>query len=191
MKQKLILIGSSTGGPGQLKILLRDLALPPHVSIVVAQHMRKFFMQSFVDQFNEEFAAKVELLTEKTNLENKIYICEKNTVICKSQVLSAKPDDSGTITTFNPNVDMLFESGVEVARYFDIMAILMTGIGEDGAKGLADLYKRNVKCIAENEEDCIVFGMPKRAKEMNQNLRLATVKEIKFELERFINETEN
>ncbi|QQF51612.1 CheB methylesterase domain-containing protein [Campylobacter fetus] len=188
MKPKLILIGASTGGPGHLKKLLFDLNLPKNTSVVIAQHMSSMFIHSFVTQFNQDINPDVELLDKKMHLENKVYICEKNSVILNSQTLSANIDESKIVTTFNPNVNMLFNSAVPVCKYVSVMAILLTGIGDDGAVGLDKLYKAGAKCIAENEESAIVYGMPKRAKELNTKLETANLHDIKIKLERFINE---
>lgn len=188
MKPKLILIGSSTGGPGQLKEILCDVVLPPLSSVVIAQHMSKFFMKSFVNQFNLDTASDVILLEEKTMLKNKIYVCAQNTIISATQNTYAAPDESDIATIFNPNVNMLFNSAVAACKTRDVFAILMTGIGDDGAQGIHALYKAGATCIGEDEKSCVVYGMPKRAKELNPKLDMGSLKEIKFKLERFIDE---
>ncbi len=182
------MIGSSTGGPGQLKEILCDVVLPASASIVVAQHMSVFFMNSFVNQFNQDVKADVELLDKKTILGNKIYICAKNTLILPNRTLAAMPDESGIPTIFNPNVNMLFSSALTACGFTSVLAVLMTGIGDDGAKGLHELYKAGAQCIGENERDCVVYGMPKRAKELNPRLDMGGIKDIKAKIERFINE---
>ena len=87
MKQKLILIGASTGGPGHLKKLLDGITLPSNASIVIAQHMGKNFVSSFADILSQELHSDVELLNTKITLQNKIYICEQNSVILNNQIL--------------------------------------------------------------------------------------------------------
>lgn len=189
LKKKLVLVGSSTGGPGHIKKLFGDLVLPTYVSVVIAQHMSSTFMSSFVNQLNNEINSQTILLKNKEILQNKIYICEKNSIILNSQTLSACIDETHIATTFNPNVNILFNSAVIVHKFFDIFAILLTGIGDDGALGLNNLYKVGVRCMAESEESAIVYGMPKRAKEINPMLDMGNLQEIKIKLERFINET--
>lgn len=189
LKKKLVLVGSSTGGPGHIKKLFGDLVLPTYASVVIAQHMSSTFMSSFVNQLNNEINSQTILLKNKEILQNKIYICEKNSIILNSQTLSACIDETHITTTFNPNVNILFNSAVIVHKFFDIFAILLTGIGDDGALGLNNLYKVGVRCMAESEESAIVYGMPKRAKEINPMLDMGNLQEIKIKLERFINET--
>ena len=186
MKQKLVLIGASTGGPGHLKKLFRNLRIN-NASIVIAQHMSLMFIPSFIGQFAKECCVDVLKLEGKMQLQNGIYICEKNSEIMPSRPLSAKVCDPAKETTYNPNVDILFHSGVEACKFCDVMAILLTGIGDDGARGLNELYKAGANCIAESESSAIVYGMPKRAKEINANLKSLSISDIRIELERFIN----
>ncbi|ARR00532.1 CheB methylesterase domain-containing protein [Campylobacter porcelli] len=186
MKQKLILIGASTGGPGHLKKLLSGISLPSNVSVVIAQHMNKNFVGSFANGLAQELRSGVELLNNKITLQNKIYICEQNSIMLNHQLLTANIDQSGVTTTYNPNVNMLFNSAVPLCRIVDVMGILLTGIGDDGASGLNELYKAGAKCIAENEQSAIVYGMPKRAKDINPKLEIGNLDMIKTNLQRFI-----
>ena len=92
------------------------------------------------------------------------------------------------VTSFKPNVDLLFHSAVPLVKTNKILAVILTGMGDDGAKGLFELYKEGVKCLCENEADSIVYGMPKKAKDINPKLRPMSLKEIKQEILNFINE---
>ena len=174
MKQKLVLVGASTGGPGHLKKLFKGLDLNG-ASVVIAQHMSLMFIPSFIAQFGKECSAKTVMLSGTTQLKSAIYVCEKNSEILPTQPLSAAVCNPMKETTYNPNVDVLFHSGVRACKFADVMAILLTGIGDDGAN-----------CIAENEESAIVYGMPKRAKEINANLKSHNIHEIRVQLERFL-----
>ena len=186
MAQKLILIGASTGGPGHIKKLLKDVKLNG-ATVVIAQHMNKMFIGSFAAQVGRECGLDVRLLSEKTMLkENIVYICDQNFMICDTMPLSARPNTEEK-TTYTPNVDTLFRSGVAVCKNLSVMAILLTGIGDDGAAGLHALYKAGAKCVGENEESAIVYGMPKRAKELNPNLKSLNLAGAKIELEGFLN----
>ncbi|MBE3605798.1 chemotaxis protein CheB [Campylobacter sp. RM13119] len=185
MAQKLVLIGASTGGPGHIKKLLKDIKITD-TSIVIAQHMNKMFIQSFVTQVGRECGLDVELLNEKTILKNKVYVCDQNFMIGENIPLNAKPNPDAK-TIYMPNVDVLFNSAVGICKNLNVMAILLTGIGDDGAIGLNNLYKAGAKCIAESEDSAIVYGMPKRAKELNPNTKSLNLSMIKKELEEFLN----
>jgi chemotaxis response regulator protein-glutamate methylesterase 1 len=186
LKQKLVLVGASTGGPGHLKRLFKGLELNG-ASVVIAQHMSLMFIPSFITQFNKDCVADVIMLNGTIQLKSCIYVCEKNSEILPQSPLTASICNPMKETTFNPNVDILFYSGVKVCKIADVMAILLTGIGDDGARGLNELYKAGANCIAENEESAIVYGMPKRAKEINTNLKSYNIDEIRVQLERFLN----
>ncbi|MBZ7954791.1 CheB methylesterase domain-containing protein [Campylobacter molothri] len=180
---KLILIGSSTGGPNQLKFLLNDVDIK-NTTVVIAQHMSASFIPSFVNQFDKEALSKVSSLNDKEVLTNKIYICQKNTTLSGNLSLVANWKDIAT--SFKPNVDLLFHSAIPLVKTNKILAIILTGMGDDGAKGLFELYKVGVKCLCENQVDSVVYGMPKKAKDMNPNLRPMSLKEIKQEIINFI-----
>lgn len=181
---KLVLIGSSTGGPSQLKYLLTDIDIKD-TCVVIAQHMSPVFIPSFVNKFQEEAKADVKILEHKEILTNKIYICQKNTVLSGTLRLSANHSDEKT--NFNPNIDLLFNSSVALARTNKILAMILTGMGDDGAKGLFELFKVGVRCLAENEADSVVYGMPKRARDLNPKLKPMCLLELKKELTNFIN----
>lgn len=183
--QKLVLIGASTGGPGHIKKLLKNIDLKG-ATIVIAQHMNKMFIPSFATQIGRECEINVEILSDRAVLKDRVYICEQNFMIGDSVPLNAKPNIE-TKTIYTPNVDMLFNSGVSVCKSANVMAILLTGIGDDGASGLNNLYKAGARCIAESEDSAIVYGMPKRAKELNPNLKSLNLFAARKELEDFLN----
>ncbi|MCW1360592.1 CheB methylesterase domain-containing protein [Campylobacter sp. US33a] len=180
---KIILIGSSTGGPNQLKFLLKDLDIK-NTCIVIAQHMSLDFIPSFAKQFNKEALSEVTTLQDKELLTHKIYICQKNTVLNGNLNLSAT--HSQKTTNFKPSVDLLFHSAISLAKTNKILAIILTGMGDDGAKAMLELYKAGAKCICESEEDSIVYGMPKKAKELNPHLKQMSLNEIKREIIHFV-----
>lgn len=180
--RKLILIGASTGGPSQIKFLIKDLKLH-NATIVIAQHMQANFISSYANQLNTECESEVVLLDNGCFLEDKkIYICQHNTEL----FLNLRAGFNKGIFPFCPNVNLLFESASKICKDYNTMAILLTGIGDDGAKGLYELYKKGVKCIGESEKSCVVYGMPKRAFELNNKLKQLDLEDIKKELELFI-----
>lgn len=182
---KLILIGSSTGGPNQLKFLLKDIHIK-NACVVIAQHMSASFIPSFVGQFDKEASSEVSLLNDKEVLSNKIYVCRKNTILSGNLNIIATWQD--VESNFKPSVDLLFHSAVSLAKTNKVLAVILTGMGDDGAKGLFELYKAGVRCLCENEADSVVYGMPKKAKDMNPHLKPMSLKEIKKEIINFINQ---
>ncbi|TQR57327.1 CheB methylesterase domain-containing protein [Campylobacter troglodytis] len=180
----IVLIGSSTGGPNQVKFLLKDIDMK-HCCAVVAQHMGASFLPNYVRQFNQEALAEVVLANDKEPLvRNKIFVCKQNTVFDGN--LNPTLNFSPQKTTFNPNVDLLFNSAINIAKTNKILAIILTGMGDDGAKGLFELYKVGVQCLGESEADCVVYGMPKKAKELNPKLKQMGLAGIKTEIIKFV-----
>lgn len=184
--KKLVLIGASTGGPGHLKKIFTSLRKDISVPIVVAQHMGSSFIPSFVNHFKDSLNAPVFSLNgERKLVEGGIYVCGKNmNIISSSPLLIKEREDKDLI--YSPNIDLLFSSCVKVCKDVEVMAILLTGIGHDGAEGMLKLYKAGAKVIGESERSAIVYGMPKKAKELNPELEVLDLDEIKLRLERFV-----
>lgn len=183
--KKLVLIGASTGGPSHLKTLLEDIDTNG-ATIVIAQHMNQIFLPSFASQFDKDCKSRVSLIEEDGFLEEDgIYICRYNTSLDRGYSKIKAEINSGEFA-FSPNVDLLFNSGLKLIRDYSVMAILMTGIGDDGARGLFELAKHNVNVIGQDAKSCVVFGMPKRAKELNPNLSMQDLREIKLSLCNFL-----
>ena len=179
----IVLIGSSTGGPKQLQFLLNDIDFSKSC-VIIAQHMSASFIPSFVRQFNQEARSEVVVANDGDLLAaNKIFICQQNTIFSGSLNISLA--FSSEKTTFNPNVNLLFHSASHYAHMQNMLAVLLTGMGDDGAAGLFELYKRGVKCLCENEKDSVVYGMPKKAIELNPKLRALSLNEIKREIIKF------
>ncbi len=186
MNKKLILIGASTGGPGQLKEILIDLPSDLKVPIVIAQHMGAIFISSFVDHFNNIIGPKVQSTDGKKDIsEGGVYICRKSSVISSKHPLTLE-EDAKVQTLYNPNINILFNSVTKFCKDVDVLAVLMTGIGDDGASGLYNIAQAGGKVYGEDEKSSIVYGMPKKAKEFNPELRMLSLKEIKNKIMSFI-----
>ncbi|WP_148696848.1 chemotaxis-specific protein-glutamate methyltransferase CheB [Silvanigrella aquatica] len=165
----LIAIGSSTGGTEALKHILQQLPsqIPP---IVVVQHIPEIFSKALADRLNsicpfEVIEAKNGDIIEK----NKVYIAPGNMqmkLIQNKYSLQIKIEQSPTVNGHRPSVDVLFGSIAEL-NLNKTIGIILTGMGNDGAKGLKKLKESGAKTIAQNEETCVVFGMPKEAIKLN------------------------
>ena len=163
---KLVAIGVSTGGPQALEFLLAQL--PPDFpgSIVVVQHMPEGFTDMFARRLDEVCSLRVKEAQSGDILQaGRVLVCPgsrhmrvKRLTMGDVVVLSDEPRVNG----HRPSVDVLFNS---VAEEFnkDAVAVLMTGMGEDGAVGLGAVKKSGGMTIAQSEESCVVFGMPKAA----------------------------
>lgn len=186
MKQKIVLIGASTGGPGHLKKILSAMSDHFSMSIIIAQHMNSAFIPSFINQFNSELKADVSSIDSALELKpTNIYICPNNCKIHKTDFTIKVEPFLGIDTPYNPSVDTLFLSAVPYCKDADILAVLLTGIGQDGANGLSELQKNGAQCIAENEKSAIVYGMPKRALEINPLIQSQHLDDIIASIKKF------
>lgn len=162
-----VLIGASTGGPRLIEQICK--ALPknyPH-AVCVVQHMPTEFTANFAKRLNT--LCEVEVVEASNNLE-----LQKGRVIIakggKHLHLKKKLDKYYVVLASNskkrffvPSVDEMFFSAVEVLPLQRVLAIELTGIGDDGADGMVALRKEGAYTIAESQESATVYGMPKEA----------------------------
>jgi two-component system chemotaxis response regulator CheB len=163
---KLVAIGISTGGPQALEFLLRQLPGDFPGAIVVVQHMPEGFTQMFARRLDELCGLQVKEAQSGDMLQaGRVLICPgsrhlkvKRLPMGDVAVLSDEPPVNG----HRPSVDVLFRS---VAEEFGphAVGVLMTGMGEDGAEGLGAVKWAGGMTLAQSEESCVVFGMPKAA----------------------------
>ncbi|MCP9299715.1 protein-glutamate O-methylesterase CheB [Bacillus halotolerans] len=163
----IVCIGTSTGGPRALQKVIPKLPKDLNAPVVVVQHMPEGFTASLADRLNHLSDIRVkEAKDGDAALNGCVYIAPggKNiSVIKNSGGLKIVLDNHDTPSRHKPSADYLFRSVGKLTDY-EKVAVIMTGMGSDGTAGLKDmLASGNVKTIAESEESCVVFGMPKAA----------------------------
>ncbi len=168
-KIELIAIGASTGGTEAIKYVLSALPseLPP---IVITQHISALFSLSFAQRLDKSSKLKVCQLEEGRIklLAGHVYLApgDKHMVIYRKQgQLMAEWDDRPEVNRHKPSVDVMFQSIAEVCAARSI-AILLTGMGKDGAEGMKILRDAGATTIAQDEQSCVVWGMPRAAVEV-------------------------
>jgi len=169
-KKKIILIGTSTGGPRALQEVITKIPSSIKAPILIVQHMPAGFTKSLADRLNNLSHIKVKEAEKGDILQDGVaYIApggshlklEKHGASYELVLDQQEPPRSG----HRPSVDVLFESVSKISD-FDKIAVIMTGMGSDGSKGLIELKQSgNVMAIAESEKTCILYGMPKAAVE--------------------------
>lgn len=170
-RKKLVCIGTSTGGPKALQAVLSNIPKDIRAPIVIVQHMPPNFTKSLANRLDSACAIRVKEAEEGEFLhEGTAYIAPGGhhmTFKQESGGTKVRIVDSQPINGHRPSVDVMFSSASQLQNY-DKIAVIMTGMGADGAQGLVQLKKTgNVWAIAESEESCIVFGMPKAAIQTN------------------------
>ncbi len=163
---RVIGIGVSTGGPNALQYLFSQL--PPQFpgSILVVQHMPDGFTEMFAKRLDETCAIRVkEAQSGDLLLAGRVLICPGNRHLkVKKLPLGnvAVLAEESPVQGHRPSVDVLFRS---MAQEFGdrSVAVIMTGMGDDGASGMGTVRAAGGVTIAQSEESCVVFGMPKAA----------------------------
>lgn len=165
--QKLVLIGASTGGPGHLDKIFRALPAGFGIPVVVAQHINFQFLPTLCESLSSVSRVGVQMAREDEALNGCGYLTHRDVNrFAKSagRVTFAKSIPCGDHA---PNVDELFLSAVDItSNGCQVLAALLTGIGQDGAEGLLALRKAGAKTLAESEKTAIVYGMPRAAYEL-------------------------
>jgi len=164
----VVLIGSSTGGPGLIEEICVSLPADYPHAICVVQHMPERFTKSFAERLNNQSLLTV--LESEHNMEllaGHVYIAKGGDHLHFSKKVSGKivlRHGKSTVNRFfTPSVDEMFFSAATVFESKKMLAIELTGIGDDGADGMVELKKKGVFTIAESEETASVYGMPKEA----------------------------
>ncbi|NLY18738.1 MAG: chemotaxis response regulator protein-glutamate methylesterase [Clostridiaceae bacterium] len=168
--EKIIAIGTSTGGPKALQNVIPFLPGDLPASIVIVQHMPQGFTSTLAKRLNDlsEFTVK-EAEHNEPMKPGFAYIApgDRHLVLDNGKKgIMLRLDDSEPVSGHRPSVDKMLYSLAETGMP-DIIGVIMTGMGSDGAKGFFELKKkRNIKIIAQDEKSCIVYGMPRAIVEM-------------------------
>ena len=177
----IIAIGVSTGGPNALHYLFSQLPVEFSGSILVVQHMPDGFTDLFARRLDETCPLRVkEAQSGDLLLAGRALICPGNRHM-KAKRLPlgnvAVLNDEEPVNGHRPSVDVLFRS---VAREFgpQAMALLMTGMGEDGAAGMGAVRDAGGLTVAQSQKTCVVYGMPKAAIERGYVMRIADLQDL-------------
>lgn len=171
---KIIAIGTSTGGTQALEFILT--ALPRTSSgIVVVQHMPEKFTQAFAERLNK--LCQIEVLEAK----NGDKVITGRALIApgghhmrlrrSGAQYTVEIGDDAPVRRHKPSVDVLFSSVAEAAGK-NAVGIIMTGMGDDGARGILKMFEAGAETWAQNEQSCVVFGMSKEA------IKLGAIKQV-------------
>ncbi len=166
-KPEMVLIGVSTGGPNALAQVLPAIPATLGVPVLVVQHMPPVFTQSLAESLATKCSLKVREASHQERIDpNTVYIApggkQMRVAVAPGGVKVVEITDDPPENNCKPAVDYLFRS---VANRFPgrAMAVILTGMGNDGTLGLRLLKRNGCYSIAQDESSCVVFGMPKAA----------------------------
>ncbi|HED19874.1 MAG TPA: chemotaxis response regulator protein-glutamate methylesterase [Gammaproteobacteria bacterium] len=163
----LIAIGASTGGPSALKEVLQALPADLGAAVAIVQHIDEQFAASFTDWLDEHTPLPVLIAKPGDRFEpGTALVCgrEDHLVFSANGTLDYTPEPREL--AYRPSVDVFFNSLAE--NYVNqLVGVLLTGMGKDGAAGLKAMRERGWITLAQDKETCAVYGMPKAAKELD------------------------
>jgi two-component system, chemotaxis family, protein-glutamate methylesterase/glutaminase len=171
---KPVVIGSSTGGTQALEVVLT--ALPADApGIAITQHMPEKFTAMYAARLDGLCAMRVREARDGDRLERGLVLIAPGGRHMQLRRAAGQyymtVVDGPPVNRHKPSVDVLFRSAADCAGS-NALGIILTGMGDDGARGMKTLHDGGARTIAQNEETCVVFGMPKEA------IKLQAVDEI-------------
>lgn len=161
----VVCIGASTGGTEALRMLLE--ALPADCpGIVIVQHMPENFTRAFADRLNSLCTIKVKEAANGDPVSRGQALIapgNRHTLLRRNGArYSVEVREGPLVSRHRPSVDVLFRSA-SLCAGSNALGVLLTGMGDDGARGLLEMRQAGAYTIAEDENSCIVYGMPKEA----------------------------
>lgn len=162
---KPVVLGSSTGGTQAIESVL--MSLPGDCpGIAVVQHMPEKFTAMYAKRLDGKCAMEVREACDGDRLERGLVLIAPGGRHMQMRKSGGQyfmvVADGPPVNRHKPSVDVLFRSSSDCAGK-DLMAIMLTGMGDDGAKAMKLLHDRGARTVAQDEESCVVFGMPKEA----------------------------
>jgi len=176
-KIKAIAIGASTGGPKALFSIIRSLPENLSFPIFIVQHMPKGFTTSFSKRLDKESHATVVEAEEGMAIKGGIVYVAPGGYHMLIENNRIKLNEADKIHGVRPAVDYLFETAA-AAYGSNLASFILTGMGQDGALGLAEIKKAGGFTVAQNRETSIVYGMPGNAVQKGVIDEIASLNEI-------------
>ncbi|GAB4247645.1 MAG: chemotaxis response regulator protein-glutamate methylesterase [Ekhidna sp.] len=179
----IVVIGSSTGGPHALDVILGKLPSNMEVPIMIVQHMPNHFVNSFANRLDSIMPQKVEIAEEGTLIkEGHIYLAQsKSNIMLERDETSNHVRVKKTARKFkdynNPSINSVMISAAE-AYGSRVIGVVLTGMGRDGAEGVKAIHANGGYTIAQDKESCVVYGMPKEAVETGAIKRVVPIDEM-------------
>lgn len=179
--EKIIAIGTSTGGTQALEVILRTL--PRNVpGIVIVQHMPERFTNAFAARLDSLCEIEVrEAIDGDRVIAGRALIAPggRHMLVVNTSMggYQVEVRDGPPVSRHRPSVNVLFRSVARVAGA-NALGIIMTGMGDDGAEGLLEMHQTGAYTIAQDESSCVVYGMPKEAVALGAVDRIIPLNEI-------------
>lgn len=165
--ERLIVIGSSTGGPGTIQKVLSELPEDIPAGILIVQHMPKEFTKQFALRLSENTGFSVKEAKEGDVIrDHEVLLAPGDYHMIVQQNRKIHLDSSEKRLGVRPSVNMTMVSASEVFGS-NLVGVVLTGMGHDGGFGMKSIKKRGGHTIVQNKETSVIFGMPKAVIDLN------------------------
>jgi two-component system chemotaxis response regulator CheB len=184
-KPELVVIAASTGGPLALESIFTALRADYPVPILIVQHIPQFFSETLAGHLDQKTALSVKVAGPGERIKaGTVYLAPGGSHMKLTSKGKIYLDDSPPRNGIRPSADALFESIAEDYKGNGILAVVLTGMGQDGERGIAAMKKKkDCFCIAQSERTCIVYGMPRAVTDNGLADRILDLKDIPPTLE--------
>jgi len=184
-RSDVVVIGASTGGPPALHHLLASLRETLPVPVAIAQHMPPGFTKSFAQRLNDSSVMDVKEAEEGDQLSpGRVLVCpgSKNMELQHfGGGVRVRIVDPPEEQIYTPSVDVLFRTAAYIYGS-RTLGVVLTGMGNDGASGVREIAGNGGRILAEAEESCVVYGMPKEALLTGQVEKSVPLERMPFEI---------
>lgn len=180
---RILLIGASTGGPSEIEKIIDSLPLLKSSIVIIAQHMPAPFLENFAKSLQKKTPNQLFCATKQTKLQRKtIYLCKESMALDIKSFMLIKSKNKGF---YNPDIEILFGSFVPMTKEYDVMVVILTGIGDDGSKAALLLSRQGARVLTEQSEGCIVDGMPSAVRRTVSDVEVYSLEKIIQEIGAF------
>ncbi len=184
-----VLIGSSTGGPSALEMIIPRLPTDLPAPVFVVQHMPPNFTKQLAERLDGMSEIKVKEAENNERVRDGVVYVAPGGYHMKvrraANVVRIKVVDGKPVNAVKPSVDVTAESVIE-AYGGNVVGAILTGMGEDGAYGMKRIRDKGGLTVASSEDTCVIFGMPKAAIDLGAIVSVKPVFEIAEEIVRFL-----
>ncbi|HRP02234.1 MAG TPA: chemotaxis-specific protein-glutamate methyltransferase CheB [Candidatus Kapabacteria bacterium] len=183
---KLVLIGASTGGPKVIAKILESLPNKINGSLTIVQHLDAKFTNGMVEWLKNYTSININVVEFGTSIENNnIYVVGGDEHFQINSYNKFETVKATTTEHFIPSINIMFNSFANNYKN-NGMAIILTGMGNDGTKGMLSLKKKNWLTLAQDETSSVVYGMPKAAYESGAAKKTLNIEGLIYEINNYL-----
>ena len=185
---ELVIIAASTGGPSALESIFSKFDRDFPVPILFIQHIPRHFTETLSKNLDSKSQLRIKVAENRESVKaGTAYMAPGDAHMTIDSKHRIHFDDSPPINGLRPAADVLFESVAESFSGSDILVVILTGMGSDGAKGLATLKKKtDCICLVQSDRTCVVYGMPRAVEESGLADRVLDLDSIPGEIESIV-----